>query len=351
MFAFWVPCSFTSSSCSWQLSATTNKMFIEHFSGKSSETFAIRFTGKNYVAWEFQFRMFLKGKTLWNHIDGSSSKPTDVEELAQWETKDARIISWILATIEPRMVNNLRSFHTTKQMWDYLRRIYHQENTARRFQPELEISQFSQGNLSIEQYYSDFINLWSEYSGIIYSKVSQETLEGLQAVHEETKRDQFLMKLRPEFETARAGLLNRNLVPSLDICVGELLREEQRMATQAAISGQKETADLVNLAYAAQGRNHGKGQSQCYSCKEFGHIARNCNKKFCNYCKQQGHIIKECPTRPENRKAQAFQAVASSSTVSQSTITPEMIQQMILSAFSALGLQGSGVGEGDHEGA
>ncbi|KAK9096466.1 hypothetical protein Sjap_021963 [Stephania japonica] len=159
------------------------------------------------------------------------------------------------------------------------------------------------------------------------------------------------MKLRPEFETVRAGLLNKNLVPSLDICVGDLLREEQRMATQSIISGPKETAALVNLAYVAQGRNRGKGQSQCYSCKEFGHIARNCTKKFCNYCKQQGHIIKECPTRPENRKAQAFQAVVSSSTINdgvfttananQPTLTPEMVQQMILTAFSALGLQGN----------
>ncbi|XP_048234261.1 uncharacterized protein LOC125370889 [Ricinus communis] len=119
------------------------------------------------------------------------------------------------------------------------------------------------------------------------------------------------------------------------------------MATQAVISGPKETADLITLA-STQGRNRGKGQSQCYNCKEFGHIARNYSKKLCNYCKQQGHIIKECPTRPENRKAQAFQAVVSSSTV-----TAEMVQQMILTAFSALGLHvnRSDVREGDREGA
>jgi hypothetical protein len=32
----------------------------------STETLNIKFTGKNYVAWEFQFRMFLKGKELWS---------------------------------------------------------------------------------------------------------------------------------------------------------------------------------------------------------------------------------------------------------------------------------------------
>ncbi|KAG6527597.1 hypothetical protein ZIOFF_009720 [Zingiber officinale] len=86
------------------------------------------------------------------------------------------------------------SCHNAKEMWDYLKRIYHQDNTARRFQLDLEISNFSQDDLSIEQYYSRFLNLWSEYFGIIYSKI---------------------------------GLLNRNSVPSLDVYLRELLCDEQ----------------------------------------------------------------------------------------------------------------------------
>jgi hypothetical protein len=66
------------------------------------------------------------------------------------------------------------------------------------------------------------------------------------------------MKLRPEFEIARAGLLNRDPVPSLDVCLGELLREEQRMATQSVISESKETSEVVNVAYVAQGKNRDK---------------------------------------------------------------------------------------------
>jgi hypothetical protein len=108
----------------------------------STETLSIKFTGKNYAAWEFQFRMFLKGKELWRHIDRTSPAPANDAEFSQWETKDARIISWILASIEGHMVNNLRSFGTTREMWDYLKRIYHQDNTARCFQLELEISNF-----------------------------------------------------------------------------------------------------------------------------------------------------------------------------------------------------------------
>lgn len=174
-------------------------MSSDSFVGKlPTETLGLKFTGNNYASWEFQFRMFLKGKDLWGHVDGTSARhATDAKEQTQWERFDAQIISWILASIESHMVNSLRSFGTAKQMWDHLKRIYHQDNTARRFQLELEINNFSQGNLSIEQYYSGFINIWSEYSGIIYSKVSQAALTSLQEIHEVSKRDQFLMKLRP----------------------------------------------------------------------------------------------------------------------------------------------------------
>lgn len=65
-------------------------------------------------------------------------------------------------------------------------------------------------------------------------------------------------------------------------------------------------------------------------------------------------ILSRCPTRPQNQKIQAFPAVVSESssvTVATSSLTPEMVQQMIITALSALGLQGSSVGESNREGA
>lgn len=42
--------------------------------------------------------------------------------------------------------------------------------------------------------------------------------------------------------------------------------EEQRLTTQSVISA---SAENINVAYAAQGRNRGKGQTQCYSWDGF----------------------------------------------------------------------------------
>ncbi|XP_057956474.1 uncharacterized protein LOC131149757 [Malania oleifera] len=98
---------------------------------------------------------------------------------------------------------------------------------------------------------------------------------------------------------------------------------------------------------------------QCFCCKEFGHMAANCSKKYCSYCKKKGHIIKECRIRPQNCQAQALQTsvivpptmtfAALGSSSGESSIpapptanycTPKMVQRMLISALSAMGLQG-----------
>ena len=46
------------------------------------ESLPIWVTGKNNSAWEFQFKLFIKGKELWGHIDGSVPAPQGVETLS-----------------------------------------------------------------------------------------------------------------------------------------------------------------------------------------------------------------------------------------------------------------------------
>jgi hypothetical protein len=311
-------------------------------SEKERENFCVRFTGKNYPAWSFQFEMFVKGKSLSGHLNGTSTAPTDVAALSKWEDNDAQVITWILACVEPQMINNLRSFSTAKEMWDHLKTIYNLNNAAKRFQLELDIANYRQGPMSIQDYYSGFLNLWAEHSAILHADVPQTSLAAIQKIYEVSKRDQFLMKLRPEFEVVRAALLNRSPVPDLEVCVGELLREEQRLLTQNSMLPDQSTPDALTVASSAQGTTNRRDMRhvECFSCKQFGHFARNCSKKFCNYCKQRGHIITECPTRPPRRPTQAFHATTNAAGTASDALTPEKVQQIVLSALSTLGING-----------
>ena len=326
------------------------------------ESFSIRFTGKNYSAWEFQFKLFVKGKELWGHIDGSVPAPQSAKALSKWEIHDARVMTWLLRSVESHLVLNLRPYKTVAAMWTYLNTVYNQDNSTKRFHLEYEMANFTQGSLSIEEYFSGFQTLWAYYCDIVYANVPTAALSAVREVHATSKRDQFLMKLRPDFEIAHSNLMNHHPVPSLDACLSELLREEQRIVTQVAMEHQATVSAPVSVAYAAQGRHTGRDMRvvQCFSCKAFGHIARDCPKKFCNYYKKQDHIILACPIRPERNQGTAYHAstAASSSAAfpaaslvvplptptalaNPTTLTPEMVQQMILSAFTAFGLSGN----------
>jgi hypothetical protein len=136
---------------------------------------------------------------------------------------------------------------------------------------------------------------------VVYAKVHAASLFAVQAVHEQSKRDQFLMKLRPKFEATRSNLMNRDPSPSLDICFAELLHEEQRLLTQAAFQ-QDANQNLVAYAAYKRGRCKDMRKVQCFGCKEY-HLAANCAKKVYNYYKKQSHFIKECPTQPPHRHA------------------------------------------------
>nr|TKS07060.1 hypothetical protein D5086_0000117690 [Populus alba] len=95
-------------------------------------------------------------------------------------------------------------------------------------------------------------------------------------VHETSKRDQFLIKLCSDFETACSHLMNHHLVSSLNTCLSEFLREEQCIVTQAVMEHQTNVSALVFVAYATQRRNKGRDMCvvRCFSCKAFDYIAR-----------------------------------------------------------------------------
>lgn len=96
------------------------------------------------------------------------------------------------------------------------------------------------------------------------------------------------MKLRLDFEVVCSNLMNLHLVSSLDVCLGELLLEEQRIVTQASMEHKAIVSTLNTIAYAAEERNkcHDMRAVQCYNCNAFGHIVRDCLRKYCNYCKK-----------------------------------------------------------------
>lgn len=102
----------------------------------------VRFNGINYTTWAFRFQLYLQAKELWGHIFGSDPTPTKDEKLiSTWHTQDAKIKTWILGSVEPTLILNLKSYKTTKGMWEFFKKVYHQGTLARQFRLEFDIAQ------------------------------------------------------------------------------------------------------------------------------------------------------------------------------------------------------------------
>ena len=149
-------------------------------------------------------------------------------------------------------------------------------------------------------------------------------------------------------------MMNHHPISSLDACLSKLLREEQHVVTQVTMEHRVNVSVPVSMAYAAHGRHKSRDMRvvQCFSCKDLGHIARDFPKKFCNYCKKHGHIVSACPIWPKRKQGTAYHASTSASSsialfaaslvvhiptptalANPNTLTPEMVQQMIISVF------------------
>lgn len=246
------------------------------------------------------------GQELWGYVDGTEEKPEGAKELKVWNKNNAKLMSWIVSTVEPHIGINLRMHTTAASMWNYLKKLYHREDDSRKYNLSLEISEYTQGTKSVQEYFSGFTNLWLEYNSIVYAKVPPEALGGIRELQENNMRDQFLMKLRPEFETVRGNLMNRKPVPTLDESFQEVIREEQRIFSNK--HEEDKQSSVVDMAFAARSHHNSRDIQtiKCYSCQKLGHLAKDCKNKFCRYCKKEGHIITECRRRPQNRGPKAY---------------------------------------------
>lgn len=358
-----------------------------------NDVLAVKLDGKNYSIWRFHFKFFVEGKGLWGYIDGSeilpdASKAKDAEAkaaatlaAAQWKVNNAKVVSWILGSVNTSIGIPMRGFDTAQEMWDYLEKVYQQSNLARKFQIENDIFLYEQGEKSIQDFYAGFMDLWAEYESVNMGNMTNACcIKSLKALYDERKVIQFLMKLRSDYENVRANILNRGTLPTMDMVLGELLREETRIQLQAALDG-KRNVETVFVAKQNFGRPFPKdlSKTQCFECKEFGHVVSHCKKKnFCVYCKTSGHIVTECGEiqqkggknfhkRKTNHQAYHVTGGVSEGSgtemklgnaLQKGTAINDDIRQLvqssvssaISSAFSAIGLSGPSHWDGEREG-
>ena len=196
----------------------------------------IKFNGQNYMSWSFHLKNFIEGQGLFGYLDGSILKPqttssTDSKSLATWYKENAKVITWILNSIDQSLAIALQAYATASNMWAHLKKVYHQTNKARKFLLDSEIAKYNQGDKFMQEYFNGVLTVWTERDSMLIQTVSSGFLSKAFKLQEETHISQFLMNLRPEFQSVRSALMNRENSANLDTCFQVVFLEELHLTS------------------------------------------------------------------------------------------------------------------------
>ncbi|KAG8371600.1 hypothetical protein BUALT_Bualt13G0104800 [Buddleja alternifolia] len=229
----------------------------------SLQSIGVRLDGKNYSYWSYVMINFLKGKGLWDYVFGKAKCPKTGDEkfdelFRVWETNNSKIITWINNSVEQRIGVQLAKFNNAKEIWDYLSRLFVQNNFAVKYQLQSEIRALVQNDLGIQDFFCAMTTLW----------------------------DQLALTESVELQ---ACLLHRKPLPSVEDVVNELMVKETCLKSLKGVH----TASTSVLATSSSAPVFAAPTHQ-YKAFVIGN---------CNYCKEPGHWKAQCP---ELRKASSW---------------------------------------------
>ncbi|CAL1387485.1 unnamed protein product [Linum trigynum] len=179
--------------------------------GQKGDVIVVRFNGKNFALWEFQFRIYVQGRRLRGILDGSIPEPAadaSAKVKEDWAVNNASVMSILLSSMDPGISLSLRGFSTAADMWRHLSALYSKASASRKFDVELDLANLKQGDRDVSTYYQDEMTLWTEHDLLLTSLVP--TAASTDVIHERaaSRVMRFLMNLCAEFEGIRASLLH-----------------------------------------------------------------------------------------------------------------------------------------------
>ena len=114
--------------------------------------------------WARAITLWLRARRKFGFLDGSVTKPTDETMLLHWDTVNSMIVSWLLRSIDPKLVSTIPFHDEARNLWAYLERRYCVANGPLK-QLRAAITECRQGKTqSLEDYYTKLISLFNEFA-------------------------------------------------------------------------------------------------------------------------------------------------------------------------------------------
>lgn len=156
-------------------------------------------------------------------------------KILAWETVNSMLVSWILRSIDPRLVGTIPLHEEAKRLWEYLEKCFCVANGPRLQQLRASIIYDKQGKSQpLEDYYTKLMNLYDELArlkplhGCECGKCKCHIAEKYAKDRDGEIFHQFLLEIcDDDYASVRSNLLSQNPLLDLDRAYQTCLQEER----------------------------------------------------------------------------------------------------------------------------
>ncbi|KAL0898799.1 hypothetical protein Bca101_082760 [Brassica carinata] len=278
--------------------------------------------GVNYLLWARMVKIALGGKGLWSHVStetapkqtilGEDGKEMVVADEGKWGQEDLMVLTALLSSLEPAIMESYSYCETTKQLWDTLYKVYgNVSNLTRVFEVKRAINALSQGDEEFQPHFGKYRSLWAELELLRPHTTDPATLL---TRREEDKVFGLLLTLNPSYGSLIKHILRADKLPDLDEVCAQIQKEEGSVG----LFGSKGDLTMAHQAEEAVANKAAYKQDE---------------KKvlICEHCKKKGHMKDKCwilhpHLKPNKFKEPRFQdARAHLSTDGNEPVTPSSV--------------------------
>ncbi|XP_070034904.1 uncharacterized protein [Nicotiana tomentosiformis] len=224
-------------------------------------------------------KIVLRAKRKLGFITGTCTKDQFTHDLGEdWERVNATVLTWIMNTLLPELVNEIVYANNAHEVWADLNDRFDKISGSRFYNLHREIATVSQGTSSISTYHYRLKLLWDEYSALIPTlPITPETREFITQL-EKQKLFQFLMGLNESYSAIRSKMLLMSPSPSVSRTYAMLIHEESQRKVCMSNTPMNEVSDSTALM---------SSRDNTQKFKRYGNL-------YCEYYRTKGHTKDTC---------------------------------------------------------